>query len=124
MLASLSNVAESFLFACEQIDASVWVRGMQRGGGGISDKAPPGDFCILGPAQLEAAITAWWLITLPDVRSVDREGSEPVSRGQPEVLSLNNPPVIAGHRESFNGQRLRARSGTGLRWGMGKPEGP
>lgn len=121
MLASLSNVAESFLFACEQIDASVWVRGME---GGISDRAPPGDFCILGPAQLEAAITAWWLITLPDIRSVDRGGSEPVSRGQPEVLSLNNPPVIAGHRESFNGQRLRACSGAGLCGGMGKGEGP
>lgn len=68
-------------------------------GGGVSDRAPPGDFCILGPVQLEAAITAWCLITLPDIRSVDRGGSEPVSRGQPEVPSLNNPPVIAGHRE-------------------------
>lgn len=92
--------------------------------GGISDRAPPGDFCILGPAQLEAAITAWWLITLPDIRSVDRGGSEPVSRGQPEVLSLNNPPVIAGHRESFNGQRLRACSGAGLCGGDGKGRRP
>lgn len=58
-----------------------------------------GIFCILGPVLLEAAITTWWLITLPDIRSVDRGGSEPVSRGQPEVLSLNSPPVIAGHRE-------------------------
>lgn len=74
--------------------------------GEVSDRAPPGDFCILGPAQSEAAITAWWLITLPDVRSVDRGGSELVSRGQPEVLSLNKPPVIAGHREGFNGERL------------------
>lgn len=107
MPASLSNVADSFLSACEQIDASAWV------GGGVSDRAPPGDFCILGPVQLEAAITARWLITLPDIRSVDRGGSEPVSRGQPEVLSLNNPPVIAGHREGFNGERLRAGSAGG-----------
>lgn len=93
------------------------------GGGRVSDRAPPGDFCILGPAQSETAITAWWLITLPDIRSVDRGGSELVSRGQPEVLSLNKPPVIAGHREGFNGERLRAGSAAGLRRGMGKAEG-
>lgn len=120
MLASLSNVAESVLFACGQIDASVWVGVCVCG----SLTGPlQGIFCILGPAHLEAAITAWWLITLPDIRSVDRGGSEPVSRGQPEVLSLNNAPVIAGHRESFNGERLRAGSAAVFAGGMGKAEG-
>lgn len=56
---------------------------------------PPGNFCNLGPAQLEAAITTWSLITQPNIRSVYRGSLEPVSKGQPEVLSRNSPLVIA-----------------------------